>query len=102
MASKRGYTSIMNYLFSAFKKNILKIDQKKYYSGMTCAMFAAKNNQVEALKVLKAQGANFYLTLKDHKTVLHIAAERGNVETVKYLVDEKVFPDINHFCKAND
>ena len=47
---------------------------------------AAKTNDVEILKSLKAAGVNFSATDYNLRTALHVAASNGNIESVNYLL----------------
>lgn len=47
---------------------------------------AAKTNDVEILKSLKAAGVNFSATDYNLRTALHVAASNGHLESVNYLL----------------
>uniref|UniRef100_A0A8R1E0C9 asparaginase n=1 Tax=Caenorhabditis japonica TaxID=281687 RepID=A0A8R1E0C9_CAEJA len=47
---------------------------------------AAKTNDVEILKSLKASGVNFSAADYNLRTALHVAASNGNIEAVNYLL----------------
>ncbi len=49
---------------------------------------------MDTLKELAAIGANFDVPDNDARTPLHLAAEYGRVETVKFLIEQGV--DIDH------
>lgn len=63
--------------------------------GMTALMFAAQNNSIEILKMIRQRSkANIDFETFDTKaTALLLAAERGHLEAVEYLLSEGANPN---------
>lgn len=71
---------------------------EKDAQGLTPAMWAAANNQVETLKFLQAQGADFTLMAHTAETALLLAAANGHTQVLQVLLSAGV--DINHVCQV--
>jgi len=64
------------------------------WHGFTPSMIASIMGNKQILNFLITEGADIDATGKDGRTMLHLAAENGHVEIVRYLVEEKGL-DIN-------
>lgn len=83
---------------------ILKIDSiiRKYdldvnytnENGDTAALLAAKNGRRETLFILVKRGASTDLKNGEGKTLLHYAAEVGNIDMVKFLLSNDVSVEV--------
>ena len=63
--------------------------------GITPLMVAAKFGQVKAMQFLIKNGADINLKTKYHGSALHFAAERGEIEPLKILLNSKTKVDKN-------
>jgi ankyrin repeat protein len=63
------------------------------YSGFTPLMFAVRQGDFEAVKLLLATGANVNETAKDGISVLHVATVRGHVALAEFLLDQGADPN---------
>ena len=87
------YTSVINHENDYFKEMIegygdISIPQKspKFYDGgWTIAHMAARTNNIEVLEYLHKNECNFYILNKKGETAVHIAAEYGCFETIKFF-----------------
>ncbi|KAK6186951.1 hypothetical protein SNE40_006207 [Patella caerulea] len=75
---------------------VLDVNQKEN-NGLTPAMYCSISNinPISKLKFLASKGASLHAVDNKNRSLLHLSCQRGNVETVVYLVNEVVL-DVNH------
>lgn len=96
IAARKGYVSIVRLLLDAGVDeptgNVASVDMKNR-NEETALLLSTCNDHVEIVKLLLACGADVNITKSvrhsfiKHDTVLHIAAEKGNVFIVQALIE---------------
>ncbi len=66
---------------------------------MTCLMWAAANNQLEAVLYLQENGADCHTTANQGENSLLLAAAYGHTQVVTVLLTAGM--DINYACQVN-
>ena len=74
-------------IISHYKYNLDYAETKKYHD-MCKFIIAARNNDIETMKILLKDGMNINKTNEYGNTALIIAAANGSLESVKFLITE--------------
>lgn len=82
LAIEHGHETIVKYLVDGKR---IKLHQPNE-EGLTVVHVAAKYNRKSILQYLYTKKANVYSLTNDGNTALHVAAEAGSLEIVKWLV----------------
>eukprot|EP01059_Diplonema_ambulator_P018012 TRINITY_DN3017_c0_g1_i2.p1 TRINITY_DN3017_c0_g1~~TRINITY_DN3017_c0_g1_i2.p1 ORF type:complete len:802 (+),score=150.98 TRINITY_DN3017_c0_g1_i2:38-2443(+) len=86
-ALRGKHTAVVNYLKGKGGVGVSRTPHTRCTdAALACA--AASKGDIEMLKTLKASGTDIKAPDYDHRTALHLAAEEGHLECVKYLISE--------------
>jgi ankyrin repeat protein len=83
IAATHGHLRIVQLLLTPANLNV------RNHRGFTPLMNAAMNNQLAVVKELAIQGADLELATPTGHRALHLAAEVGALETIKFLVGKR-------------
>ncbi|XP_042226108.1 serine/threonine-protein kinase AtPK1/AtPK6-like isoform X2 [Homarus americanus] len=80
------------------------VDREAVAKGRQVVHWAAVGGHVQVLQVLRDRGCNLTALTADGSTILHLAADYGNLEAVKWLVGEGLDPSVKNQagCTAKD
>lgn len=92
IAGHEGNVDAIEYLLSL--DDVIGVEEvnARDVSGTTALTAAASNNQVEAMKLLYAEGADANVPCADGRAALHHAAYNGKYDAAKWLVKEAKVP----------
>ncbi|XP_046329919.1 ankyrin repeat and KH domain-containing protein 1-like [Haliotis rufescens] len=82
-AIRGGNTEIVEYVL---KQNSVDINRK--HCGLTPVMLAVLNGKLDVFNFLVQKGADLPIMHADHETILHMACKGGNIEIVKYALEQ--------------
>ncbi|XP_048238695.1 ankyrin repeat domain-containing protein 17-like [Haliotis rufescens] len=85
LAIRGGHTEIVEYVL---KHNSVDINRK--HCGLTPVMLAAVNGKLDVFNLLVQKGADLSIMHADHETILHMACKGGNIEIVKYALEQNI------------
>ncbi|KAL4156371.1 hypothetical protein PRNP1_005402 [Phytophthora ramorum] len=84
-AAAKGRRKVISYILDRAPKCVECVDEE----GATPLLYAAKENEFSALKLLLAYLADPNTAMTNGTTALHEAAANGSIRTVKLLVERK-------------
>ncbi|KKT23685.1 MAG: hypothetical protein UW09_C0003G0207 [candidate division TM6 bacterium GW2011_GWF2_43_87] len=84
-AVQGGNLDVISYLIDVAKADVNAVDQW----GTTPLHKAIRSNQLEAVKLLVKKGADVNQKTKHFGTPLFSAAEKGNLEIMRYLIEDE-------------
>ncbi|XP_071095493.1 putative ankyrin repeat protein RF_0381 [Haliotis cracherodii] len=85
LAIRGGNTEIVEYVL---QQNSVDINKK--HCGLTPVMLAVVNGKLDVFNFLVQKGADLSVMHADHETTLHMACKGGNIEIVKYALEQKI------------
>ncbi|XP_048238696.1 ankyrin repeat domain-containing protein 50-like [Haliotis rufescens] len=85
LAIRGGNTEIVEYVL---KQNNVDINRK--HCGLTPVMLAALNGKLAVFNFLVQKGADLSIKHADYETILPMACKGGNIEIVKYALEQNI------------
>ncbi|XP_046579346.1 ankyrin repeat domain-containing protein 50-like [Haliotis rubra] len=78
---------IVEYILT---RNMVEDINTRTETGKTPLMIAAEEGNMEVFDLLVKKGANLTLLDEDDNNILHFASERGNIETVQFILSQHI------------